>query len=79
MDITEGLVVIRASEIKTGDLIPENDGFLFEVSSVVIEGDVVKANLVSEFSSHQAHQASPGTTCTFKSDELIYKFIASDS
>lgn len=66
------LTIVAAGDLKIGDQLPEEDGFLFDVTAVdKSEEGTVKVTLVSEFSSMPAHQR--GVQIEYETNEAVYK------
>jgi len=66
--------IINAEELKVGQQVPENDGFLFEVIEIVKETQKsITVRLASDFSSIKSHWTTNGGVIkTFRKTTKIY-------
>lgn len=72
------LTIVAAGDLEIGDQLPEEDGFMFNVTDVdKSQEGLVKVTLVSEFSSMPSHQR--GVEVEYKPDEAVYKLRKGES
>ena len=72
--MAEGKAMIKAGDIKVGDLLAEADGFLFEVAEIMKETPkTITVRLVSDYSSIPQHwRANGGVKKTFRKTTMVY-------
>lgn len=66
--------IIKASELKPGMQLPENDGFLFDVLEIVSETEkTIAVRIASDFSSFKSHwKTNGGIIKNFRKTTCLY-------